>query len=91
MNALLAFLPILATLVLMMVFNWPARWCLLISWVMAAVFGFVIWDVDIVSLIGSSLYGALGSLDVIIIISGAILLMNTLKASALPPLLTADL
>lgn len=81
MNALLAFLPILATLVLMMVFNWPARWCLLISWVMAAVFGFVIWDVDIVSLLGSSLYGALGSLDVIIIISGAILLMNTLKAS----------
>ena len=28
MLALIAFLPILATLILMMVFNWPAKWSL---------------------------------------------------------------
>ena len=29
MLALIAFLPILATLILMMVFNWPAKWSLM--------------------------------------------------------------
>ncbi len=81
MLAILAFLPILATLVLMMVFNWPARLCLLISWIAAGIFAFFFWDINIMSLLGSSLYGMLSSLDVLIIISGAILVMNTLKAS----------
>lgn len=81
MLALLAFLPILATLVLMMVFNWPAKHCLLISWIAAGIFAFFFWDIDIMSLLGSSIYGMLSSLDVLIIIAGAILVMNTLKAS----------
>ena len=81
MLALFAFLPILATLVLMMVFNWPAKWCLLISFIMAAVFGFIFWDIELMALVASSVYGMLSSLDVLIIITGAILLMNTLKAS----------
>ncbi|MEE0841011.1 MAG: L-lactate permease [Acutalibacteraceae bacterium] len=81
MLALLAFLPILATLILMMVFNWPARRCLLISWIAAGIFAFFFWDIDIMSLLGSSIYGMLSSFDVLVIISGAILVMNTLKAS----------
>ncbi len=81
MLAILAFLPILITLVLMMVFNWPAKWCLLISWVMACIFGFCFWDIELNALLASSVYGMLSSLDVLIIIFGAILVMNTLKAS----------
>lgn len=81
MLALIAFLPILATLILMMVFNWPAKWCLLISLVMAAVFGFFFWDIEIKAVLASSLFGMLSSVDVLIIITGAILLMNTMKAS----------
>lgn len=81
MLALVAFLPILATLVLMMVFNWPAKRCLVISWLMACVLGFFFWDIDIKALCASSLYGVLSSLDVLIIITGAVLVMNTLKAS----------
>ncbi|MBQ1934284.1 MAG: L-lactate permease, partial [Clostridia bacterium] len=81
MLALVAFLPILATLVLMTVFNWPAKWCLLISWIMSAVFAIIFWDVEILAVIASSVYGMLSSVDVLIIIVGAILLMNTLKAS----------
>lgn len=81
MLAILAFLPILTTLVLMMVFNWPAKWSLLISWGMALIFGFVFWDIEIKALIASSVFGMLSSMDVLIIILGAILLMNTLKAS----------
>ena len=81
MLALLAFIPILITLVLMMVFNWKAKWCLLISWILSVVFAFFFWNIDFKELVASSLYGMLSSLDVLIIIAGAILLMNTLKSS----------
>ena len=81
MLAILAFVPILVTLVLMMVFNWPAKWCLLISMVIAAIFSFFFWDVNISAILASSIFGMLSSFDVLIIIVGAILVMNTLKAS----------
>lgn len=79
--AILAFIPILLTLILMMVFNWPAKRCLLISWLLACVFGFFAFDIELKALLASSLYGMLSSADVLIIILGAILLMNTLKSS----------
>lgn len=81
MLALVAFLPIALTLVLMMVFNWKAKNCLTLSWLLASVLGFFLWDIDLFSLVASSFYGLLSSIDVIIIITGAVLLMNTLKAS----------
>ena len=81
MLALIAFLPILATLVLMMVFNWPAKRCLMISWAMAFVIGVLGFKVDIGALAAGSAYGMLSAIEVIIIITGAILVMNTLKAS----------
>lgn len=81
MLALIAFLPILATLVLMMVFNWPAKRCLMISWAMAFVIGVLGFHVDIGALAAGSAYGMLSAIEVIIIITGAILVMNTLKAS----------
>ena len=48
---------------------------------MAFVFAFLLWDIDIMGLLAGSLYGVLSSLDVLIIIFGAILVMNTLKTS----------
>ena len=81
MLALIAFLPILATLILMMVFNWPAKRCLMISWAMAFVIGVLGFNVDIGALAAGSAYGMLSAIEVIIIITGAILVMNTLKAS----------
>ena len=81
MLALIAFLPILATLILMMVFNWPAKRCLMISWAMAFVIGILGFNVDIGALAAGSAYGMLSAIEVIIIITGAILVMNTLKAS----------
>lgn len=81
MLAILAFLPILATLVLMIVFNWSAKRCLLISWVISCIIGFFFWDIKFKALLASSIYGMLSSMDVLIIITGAILVMNTLKAS----------
>ena len=81
MLALIAFLPILATLILMMVFNWPAKRCLMLSWIMAFAFGVLFFDVELGALAAGSAYGMLSAIEVIIIITGAILVMNTLKAS----------
>lgn len=81
MMALLAFIPILLTLVLMLVFNVKAKWSLLISWLVAAIFAFLFFDINIKALFAGSVFGMLNSFDVLIIILGAILLMNTLKAS----------
>ncbi|MBR2614706.1 MAG: L-lactate permease [Clostridia bacterium] len=78
---ILAFLPILVTLVLMMVFKWPARWCLLISWVLAGIFAFFFFDINFIEILATSTKGMLSSFDVIIIIVGALFLMNTLKGS----------
>ena len=81
MLALLAFIPIVITLVLMLVFNWPAKWSLLVSFAVAFIFGLVFWQIDVLELLATSVYGMLNSMDVLIIILGAILVMNTLKAS----------
>ncbi len=81
MLAILAFIPIVVTLVLMMVFNWKAKWCLLISWVIASVFAIFIWKINFLEVLASSVFGMISTLDILIIILGAILLMNTLKAS----------
>ena len=81
MLAFLAFVPILVTLILMMVFNLQAKWSLLISLCVALVFGFAFWGINITELLAGSVFGMLNSIDVLIIISGAILVMNTMKAS----------
>ena len=81
MLALLAFIPILITLILMMFFNWPAKWSLLVSLGLSIVFGFFFWHIPIGELFAGVVYGMMNSADVLIIITGAILLMNTLKAS----------
>lgn len=81
MYALLAFLPILFCVVVMAAFNWPAKIALPVSWGIACVFGFFFWNMDLISLAAYSISGLLNSLDVLIIVTGAILVMNTLKKS----------
>lgn len=60
----------------MTIFNWSAKRSLLIAWVLACILAFGVWDIDTKSLIAASLYGLLSSMDVLIIITGAVLVMN---------------
>lgn len=78
---ILAFLPILVCLVLMMAFNIPAKISLPISWVLACIFGLIFWKMNWLSVIAYSLSGVLNSIDVLITITGAIIVMNILKES----------
>jgi lactate permease len=81
MYALIALLPILFVVLLMAIANVVAKKALMIGWIAAALIALMIWRMDGYYVLAYSLYGAMSSIDVIIIIFGAILLMNTLKRS----------
>lgn len=81
MLALLAFLPILVTIILMTAFNQPAKRALPIAWALCAIIGFTAWKMDVLAIVAHTLAGFLNSLDATLVIFGAILLMNTLKKS----------
>ena len=81
MYALLAFLPILVTLILMTVLNRPAKQALVIAWFTASVLGIFIWRMSAKTVLACTIFGFLSSIDVLLVIFGAILIMNTLKYS----------
>lgn len=79
MSAIVAFIPIIITVCLMAVFNWPAKRVMPLAWVLACVVAVLYWGMDFKAAAGASLFGALKSLDVLIIIFGGVLFLNTLK------------
>lgn len=81
MFALLAALPILLVIVLMVGFDKPAKIVMPASWVLAVVLAALVWEVPTNWLIGQTIAGALSAFNILIIVFGAILLMNTLKNS----------
>lgn len=81
MNALLAFLPILLTIILMAGFNWGAKKALPLALLFAVAIAFFQWDMDIGHVLGYTFFGFLKAIDILIIIFGAILILNTLKLS----------
>ena len=81
MEALLAVIPILFAVVAMAVFNLSAKVAMPISWALVVVIGYLFWDMELLTLGAYSLSGLFSSIEVLIIIFGAILVMNTLKMS----------
>ncbi len=81
MNAFIAFIPIIVTVVLMVAFNWPAKRALPLAWILACVIAFAIWKMSIYDMAGYTLTGFLSAFETLVIIFGAILIMNTLKRS----------
>lgn len=79
--AFLAFIPIIFCLVAMTIFNLPAKIALPISWLIATLFAFLIWKMDVIKFFAYTIHGLLSSLNVLTTIVGAILVMNTLKTS----------
>jgi lactate permease len=81
MNALIAIIPILIAVVLMTVFNQSSKKALPISWGSAVLIGLFIWKIDILNILGYTLFGMFKAIDLLLIIFGAILILNTLKQS----------
>ena len=81
MYALIAFIPIIVTVVLMVAFNWPAKWALPLAWILACVIAFAVWKMNIHDMAAYTITGFLSAFETLVIIFGAILIMNTLKRS----------
>ncbi len=81
MTALIASLPILLVIVLMLAFNWPAKRALPLGWVVAVIIALLYWKQDFMTSAAWALDGFLEAIGTLVIILGAILIMNTLKHS----------
>lgn len=81
MYALIAFAPILVTLILMTVLNRPAKEALPIAWLLAGIAAIFVWNMKVTTVFACTVYGFLSAVEVLLVIFGAILIMNTLKCS----------
>lgn len=79
--ALLAFLPILLTIILMGWLLWPAKKSMPIAWFMTAIMALVVWRVEPIRVLASAIQGVLLSLDILIIVFGALLVLNIMQSS----------
>jgi lactate permease len=81
MYALVAFVPILAIIILMVFFNWKASRALPVGWILVAAVAMIFWKIDLLHVLAYSSYGVFTAFDVLLIIFGAILILNTLEYS----------
>ncbi len=81
MYAIIAFIPIIVVVVLMVAFNWPAKRALPLAWVLAFIIGVAVWKMSIGAAVKQTVIGFLEAFAVLVIIFGALLIMNTLSSS----------
>lgn len=86
MFAIISFIPIVVTIVLMVGFNWPAKRALPLAWILACIIGVAVWKMPVIAMdgtsaIGQTILGFLSAFETLVIIFGAILIMNTLSQS----------
>ncbi|MCC7337097.1 MAG: L-lactate permease [Pirellulaceae bacterium] len=79
--ALLALLPIAAVALLLVVLRWPASRAMPICYVVAVALALGVWQVPLVQVTAASLKGIVVALELLYIIFGAILLLNTVRES----------
>lgn len=81
MLAFLASLPILLAIILMVVVMWPAKKVMPLAWLVAVILAATAWQMPVDWIAGASIFGALSGFNILVIVFGALLLMNTLKNS----------
>lgn len=80
---ILSALPFLLALILMMSFHFSSGKALVISLLLTCILVLAVWQMDVITVAGYFIYGVLKSLDLLLIIGGAILLLNTLKQTGI--------
>ena len=81
MLAVLSLLPIAAVGLFLVILRWPASRAMPISYVVAAGLALFVWQVPLVQVTAASLRGLIIAVELLYIIFGAILLLNTLEES----------
>ena len=81
LQAFLAALPILLAGVLLVGFRIPARWAMPAVYVVAVLIALTAWQIEAVRVLAASIQGLFITFDLLFIIFGALLLLNTLERS----------
>ena len=79
--AILAFLPIIIAGILLIGFRLPAKYAMPSTFLITVVISYFFWGVSLNRIIASSLQGLVITTSILLIIFGAILLLNTLRHS----------
>nr|WP_314733456.1 L-lactate permease [Anaerobacillus sp. CMMVII] len=77
--AIIALVPILSVLLFLVILRWPASRAMPLSFLITAAVALFVWNVPMNQVMAASLRGIVTSLDILFIVFGAILLLNTLK------------
>ncbi len=81
LQALLAVAPILVAAILLVGLRWPAKRAMPLVYIVAVVIALTAWQVSFLRVLASTIQGLFITFDILFIIFGAILLLNTLKYS----------
>ena len=79
--AILSLMPIISVAVFLVMLRWPASRAMPICYMVAVALALAVWQVPFVRVMAASLNGLIDAVELIYIIFGAILLLNTLQES----------
>lgn len=79
--ALLALTPIIVVFIFLVVLNWPASRAMPLALVVTVALAFFVWGTEANQIGGALVNGVVSALEILLIVFGALLLLNTLKAS----------
>ncbi|MDZ5712823.1 L-lactate permease [Jeotgalibacillus haloalkalitolerans] len=79
--ALFAMVPILTVLVFLVVLRWPAKYAMPLAFAVTVAMALFVWDVPGNQIAAASTKGVVTALEVLFIVFGAVLMLNTLKES----------
>ncbi|PSL46872.1 lactate permease [Salsuginibacillus halophilus] len=79
--SLLAIVPILTVLFFLVLLRWPAKKAMPVAFLVTVGIAYFAWGVPVNQIAGASMEGVATALEVLFIVFGAILLLNTLKES----------
>jgi lactate permease len=79
--ALAGSIPIVVVFVLLVGLRWPAVRAMGVGWMLASALGLLLWRMEARWWAAAAVYGALQAVEIILIVFGALLLMNHLEGS----------
>ncbi|OLN22578.1 lactate permease [Domibacillus antri] len=79
--SMIAIVPIVTILIFLVFLNWPATRAMPIALVVTALIAMFVWGTDSTIVAGAAFNGLITALEVIFIVFGAVLLLNTVKES----------
>ena len=78
--SLIALIPIAIVMLFLVVLRWPAKKAMPLAYVVTVVIAFAVWSSPITQIAAASIHGLVTAVNLLFIVFGAVLLLNTLKS-----------